>query len=139
MTTGPFPGHRRGLLHRLTAMICPASERAWIDAMFAELTAIDGGGVRLRWMLGAAAIVGSVIRLRAALFVPGVLWWAIVVALHAVVLFAIGGNSDFEGLQMDDDVFLQFAWVSGALLAGLVVLAINRIFNHTEATPRHRH
>ncbi len=139
MTTGPMSAQRRGLLHRLTAMACPANERAWIDAMFAELTAIDGGSVRLRWMLGAAAIVGSVVRLRAAMFVPGVLWWAIVVALHAIVLFSIGGNSDFEGFRMDDDVFLQFAWVSGVLLVGLVVLAINRIFNHTDATPRHRH
>lgn len=139
MTTGPFPAHRRGLLHRLTAMICPAADRTWIDAMFAELTEISDGGGRLRWMVGAGSIVGSVIRLRAALYVPAVLWLAIVIAADAVVVFVIGGNSDFEGFRMDDDVFLRFAWVSGALLVGLVVLAINRIFNHTDATPRHRH
>jgi hypothetical protein len=34
---------------------------------------------------------------------------------------------------------MRFAWVTGALLVGLGVLAITWIYNHTDSTPRHRH
>lgn len=133
--SGPVP--RRGVLHRMARVACPRGERAWIDAMFAELDAVDAPR-RAAWMLGAVGVVAWGIRLRAG-SVPASVWWGIVIASHAVVAFAIGSQSDFEGLLMDDDVFLRFAWVSGVLLVGLSVLAINWIFNLTDTRPRHRH
>jgi hypothetical protein len=68
--------------YRVARGVCPAAERAWIDAMFAELEAVDEQQ-RARWALGAFSIAGSGIRLRAAM-VPLSIWVAIVIALQAV-------------------------------------------------------
>jgi hypothetical protein len=116
---------------------CPRTKRGWIDAMFAELDEVDERG-RASWTRGAVAITGWAIGLRAGA-VPASIWWGMAIAVHAVVLFAIGSRSDVEALLMDDDVFLRFAWGSGALLVGLGVLAITWIYSHTDTTPRHRH
>lgn len=127
----------QGILHRTARTVCPRAERGWVDAMFAELDSVDSSR-RTGWTLGAFAIALSGIRLRAAT-VPAVIWGGIVLMLGAVVLFAMGSHSEVEALLMDDDVFLRFAWVSGALLVVLGIVAITWIFNHTETTPRQRH
>lgn len=97
--------------------------------MFAEAASM-AAEERMRWLLGAVSIIGFVIRSRAAATVPTIVWWGIVVTAHALVIFAFGSRSDVETLWMDDDVFLRYAWVTGVLLLGLCVLAINRTFNH---------
>ncbi|MBI5288733.1 MAG: hypothetical protein HY873_07145 [Chloroflexi bacterium] len=109
-----------------------------MDAMFAELESVEGPA-RASWALGALSIVWAVISLRAGALVPTVVWWGIVGALHAAVAFGIGSRTDIEAAGMDDDVFLRLAWLSGALLIGLGLLAINRIFSQTNALPRNRH
>jgi hypothetical protein len=136
MTASPATLHGIGMLHRVARTACPVDQRPWIDAMFAELDEIDTAS-RRSWMLGALAIVGSVVSMRAGL-VPALVWWGIVASAHALVVLAIGSRSDFDRWGMDDDVFMRFAWVAGVLLVGLGVFAINRIFNHTDATPRRR-
>jgi hypothetical protein len=123
-----------GLLHRTARTLCPRGERAWIDAMFAELHAVDAPR-RPAWAFGAFAIVLSGIRLRIG-SVPALVWWTMLIVAHAVVIFAIASQTDFEHLRMDDDVCMRFAWVSGGLLVGLGVLAITWIFNHTDRMPR---
>src|SRR5262245_10537562 len=135
MTAGEGP--HTSMLHRGARTICPRTERAWVDAMFAELDAVEESG-RTDWILGAFSIVLSGLKLRAA-SVPLAIWLGIVLAFGAVVLLAFGSRSGCEGLLMVDDVFLGFAWVSGVLLVGLAVLAINWMYNHTDTKPRHRH
>ena len=128
---------RTRFLHQAARIACPRAERTWVDAMFAELDAVDPTR-RADWSMGAFAIVLSGIRLRCA-SVPIWIWLAIVLAFSAAVLFVIGSRSEVEALTMDDDVFLRFAWISGGLLVGLGILAITWIYNHTDTTPRHRH
>ncbi len=137
MTARPGALRNPALVHRAARAVCPAPERPWVDAMFAELDAVEGPA-RGAWALGALSIVWSVITLRAGALVPAPMWWGIVAALHAVVAFAIGSRTDIEALWVDDDVCLRLAWLSGALLIGLGALAINRIFSQANALPRNR-
>jgi hypothetical protein len=104
--------------------------------MFAELPSIGDGADRGSWVVGAAGILATVVRLRAASVVPPVLWAAIALSLAGVVGFAIGSRSDFEGAGMDDDVFYRFAWLAGVAVIGFGLAAIVRIFTYEQ--PRHR-
>jgi hypothetical protein len=106
--------------------------------MFAEVPSIGDGGARAAWMGGAAGLIAAAVRVRAATVVPAVLWIAVAASFAGVIVFAIGSQSDFEGVGMDDDVFLRFAWLAGVLLAGFGFLAITRIFLTQDETPRHR-
>lgn len=130
-------GLEQRMVHRVARLACPRGEREWVDAMFAELESVEEAG-RGRWMMGALGVASSAVWLRAAT-VPAAIWSGMAVLLVAVVLFAMGSRSDVEALLMDDDVFLRFAWATGALLVGLGVLAITWIYNHTDSRPRHRH
>ena len=62
--------------------------------MFAELDSVEATR-RTGWTFGAFAIVGSGIRLRART-VPTSIWCGIVLALGAVVLFAMGARSEVK-------------------------------------------
>lgn len=118
-------------------MLCPPTERRWLDAMSAEAAVVETDE-RPRWAAGALGVVWTAIALRARAVVPSPLWWAMLAALHAVVAFAIGSRTDIEAAGLDDDVFLRLAWVAGALLIGLGSLAINRIFSNTDTLPHGR-
>ena len=132
----PEAHDRPTLMHRLARVACPPGQRGWIDAMFAELAAIEPSE-RRRWAAGAPAMLVAVLSMRVRAL-PAAITWGMLLAAHAAIVFAFGSRSDFEGLRMDDDVFFRLAWISGALFVGLGVLAITRIYSHTEAS-RHRH
>jgi hypothetical protein len=107
--------------------------------MFAELASIERGSERTSWVVGAAGIVATVVRLRAVSMVPPLLWLAIALSLSGVIVFGFGSRSDVEAAGMDDDVFLRFAWLATASLAGFGILAIIKIFFTPDESPRHRH
>jgi hypothetical protein len=126
-------------MYRTIRMICPRAELGWLDAMYAELPAIDDAGTRASWLAGAAGLLATIVQLRAATVVSPLLWIAIVASFAGVVMFAIGSQSDVESAGMDDDVFFRFAWVAAALLVGFSAFAIIKIFVMPDNLRRHRH
>ena len=127
--------HRR--LARIAHAIAPRDDRRWIDAMFAELDAVEPDR-RPAWMLGAIAIAWSGVRMRLATL-PRAIWCGIVLAAGAVVASTIASLSETELLVMEDDLYLPAAWAASALFVVFGVLAITWIRNHAEAAvPRDR-
>jgi hypothetical protein len=112
---------------------CPRGERPWIDAMFAELGAIDGPGRRFGWMMGAASVVFAVIHARATTALSGRLRSLMVLALCAAALSGVGSLVGWEGLGIDDDAFLALACLCSVLLLALGALAFGRIFRSPDA------
>ena len=125
-----------GIFRRAASAVCPPADRRWLDAMFAELAFVDGRGQRLRWLFGAGAIVTAVIRARTVAVVPAPVLWAAAIALPLALVFAAGAALGFEGLGIDDDVYLLAATVSSVLVLALAAITISRTFRGQPALPR---
>jgi hypothetical protein len=124
------------LLAHVARAIAPHAERRWIDAMFAELDAVEPER-RGQWIRGSLVTAWSAVSMRMRTL-PSAIWGGMVLATSLLVLFSIGSRTETEVLLAEDDIFVPLAWCSGAVLVGLGILAINWIFNHTEAVPRNR-
>ena len=104
------------VLHRLSRSACPAADRAWVDALFAELESVETGRARLLWLLGATHLVFD--RYLAALLSPVNL-----LLLAAAVLFSWMAISEYEGLAAEDDWYGPIAAIFVAAL--IAVSAVN--------------
>jgi hypothetical protein len=102
------------VLHRLSRSVCPAIDRPWVDALFAELEAIETGRGRVLWLLGATHLVFD--RYVAALLSPVNL-----LLLAAAALFAWMAIMEYEGLAVEDD---WYGPVAAIFVAGLIAASV---------------
>jgi hypothetical protein len=102
------------VLHRISRGACPAADRPWLDALFAELEAIDSGRGRLLWLLGATHLVFD--RYVAVLFSPLNL-----LLLAAAILFGWMAVIEYEGLAVEDDWYGPIALI---FVAGLIAVSV---------------
>ena len=116
------------VLHRIARAFCPPSERPWVDAMLAELGAIEEPGQRRRWMIGVASVVAASIQTNRAAVLSPPKRWALLLALCAAALSGGSALVGYEGLGIDDDGYLVLAVFSSVAFIGLGALAILRIF-----------
>jgi hypothetical protein len=107
------------LLHRLSRSACPAGDRPWIDALFAELETIESGRARLLWLLGAGDLVLD--RYIAALLTP-----ASLLLLAAAAVFGWMAVTEYEGLAPEDDWYGVIAAAFTASLIGVSALNLRR-------------
>ena len=135
MTREMRAGLPRRMIHRGAAAICPPGQRQWVDAMFAELGAIDGPGRRMSWMLGATAIVFAAIEARALIMLSLRMRVGIVVALGAALVSGILSYADHQAVLLDDDLMAALCVVAAAALIGLAVIAARKIFRGPECAP----
>lgn len=52
-------GWQTRLSRRIALAACPPRDRAWVEALFAELDAVDDSWSRLAWTMGAARLVAA--------------------------------------------------------------------------------
>jgi hypothetical protein len=110
------------VLYRISRSACPAADRPWLDALFAELDAVDSTAGRLAWLLGAVGFVanrhlgrldGKLVLVAAFCFVGslllGVIW--------------LTGNEIFA---LDDDLYMAGAAIFASGLVALSVLQLKR-------------
>jgi hypothetical protein len=110
------------VLHRISRGACPAADRPWLDALFAELDAIEPGRARFVWLLGALGLVANrYLRRLSVLVTPAWLAWLI-----AALVFTWFGLIEFEGLTAEDDWNQVFAAAAFAAWFGVSVLNLRR-------------
>jgi hypothetical protein len=114
------------VLHGISRWACPAADRPWIDALFAELYAIESRRARLLWLLGAGSLLIDRFAARiAGALLPRVMRAALL-ALAATAAFAALWLTGYEGLSLDDDFYMAFTAVFIACLFGLSVVHLRR-------------
>lgn len=123
------------LIHRVAAAICPAAQRQWVHAMFAELAAIDGTGRRMSWVLGAASIVLAAIEARARTMPSLRMRVAVIVALSAALGSGILSYVDSDAIRVDDDLLAALSVAAAASLVALAAVAARTIFRGPEPAP----
>jgi hypothetical protein len=88
-------------IYRLLRTVCPHAERRWLDALFAELSCIEGVRSRGQWLFGATGmLLDGYGRLLKSL--PTV---ASLVLLFAVLLSGLLAVAEYEGFGLEDDWF----------------------------------
>jgi hypothetical protein len=117
----------------LVSRLCPPGDRRWVDAVFAELSSIDGHRTRAIWLLGLSSIVFFALRARTAgLSIQ--LRLSFLLALVAWVIFGAMALSGSEGLGLDDDLYIGSAMAAAAALVATAAGAMRRIFNATASS-----
>lgn len=109
-----------------TLGLCSPAEKPWIEAMFAEISVIEGTTPRLIWTLGFASLIAVSIKKRGAIMLANRLNLATVVAFLSMLLTGGVSQVGYEGTETLDDVFLALAFVFGAIFATLVAVALGR-------------
>ena len=110
------------VLHRISRSACPAADRPWLDALFAEIDAVESGPDRLVWLLGAVGLlVNRHLRRVAGMVTP--VWFA---CLAAALAFAWLGFIEYEGLAVEDDWYPALTATSFAALLGVSVINLRR-------------
>jgi hypothetical protein len=110
------------VLQRLTRGVCPAAERPWLDALFAEMEAIESGRARLLWLLGAAGLLADgYTRLIAIVVTP-----ASLTLLSGAFVLGCMALIELEGLLPEDDWYGPLAALCTAGLIGVAVLNLRR-------------
>ena len=110
------------VLHRISRSACPAADRPWIDALFAELETIESGRARLLWLLGAAdLILDRYMRQLAALVTP-----AAMLCLMGAAVFLTLALTQYEGLAPEDDWYFILAAIFTTSLIGVSGLSLRR-------------
>ena len=133
MTHGTLAGpSRTGLLQRAATTICPAAERQWVDAMFAELAAIDRPAGRACWVLGAAAIVLAAINARIATTLSLRLRISIAIAFGLALGAAVISYIDVQAALLDDELLAAFSVLAAITLLGLATAAVRNVFSYSE-------
>jgi amino acid transporter len=108
------------VLYRISRNACPAADRPWLDALFAELEAVESTPARLLWLLGAVGLVASrhIGRLDARLVFASALCLAVSL-LSGAIWF-----SGSEVFALDDDLYMAAAAFFASGLVGLSVLQL---------------
>ncbi len=111
------------VLHRISRSACPAADRPWVDALFAELETIDSGRARLLWLLGAAGLLfDRYTRLFVALVTP-----ATALCFAATLVFGALAVTEYQGLVPEDDWYAILAALFTASLIGVSVVNLRRL------------
>ena len=107
------------LLLGIVRRTCPPSDRRWLDAMLAELQAVEGRWSRFAWILGVARFAAVRRRERVASLVTNRHVVGLIVLLTAAISAFLSQGAS-ESLGLDDDLFLASGAASGALLLWLL-------------------
>lgn len=121
-----------GFVQRTATFICPAAQRQWVDAMFAELVAIDPPRRRIVWMAGATAIVFAAIEARALTALSLRMRLGIAVAFVTAVASAFLSYVDVQAVLLDDEMLAVLSGVAAVALLGLAANAAHTVFNGPE-------
>ena len=110
------------ILYRVSRTACPTSDRPWIDALFAELDAVEPARARLVWLLGALGfIAGRRSRRLTTLLSPA--WLASLLAVFAFTFLAF---IEYEGFLTEDDWYAALAAGAAAILIAASVHNLRR-------------
>jgi hypothetical protein len=110
------------VLYRISRSACPAADRPWLDALYAESDAVESGRARLVWLLGAWGMLmdRQARRLDPRLVLAAVLCLAL--SLVSAALWFTG----YEGLSLDDDLYMAGSAIFIAALVGLSAAQLRR-------------
>lgn len=110
------------VLYRISRSACPAADRPWLDALFAESDAVDSGRARFVWLLGAWGMLidRQVRRLDPRLVLAAV--FCLALSLISGALWQAG----YEGLSIDDDFYMAGVAVFVSALIGLSAAQLRR-------------
>jgi hypothetical protein len=110
------------ILYRISRGACPAADRPWLDALFAEIDAVESGRARFVWLLGAVGLLADRIvrRLDARLVLAAAVCLGL--SITSSVLWFLG----FEALALDDDLYMAGAAAFAVALVGLSILQMRR-------------
>ena len=110
------------VLYRISRGVCPASDRQWLEALFAEADAVEPGPGRVLWLLGAFGLLTQrYVRRLVAMISPA---W--LVSLTLAVGFFVLAFVEYEGFAIEDDWYPAFAALSAAVLLALSLLSLKR-------------
>jgi hypothetical protein len=110
------------VLYRISRSACPAADRPWLDALFAESDAVESGRARLVWLLGAWGMLMD--RQAQRLDLRLIIGTAACLALSLVSgAFWFTG---YEGLALDDDLYMAGSGIFIAALLGLSAAQLRR-------------
>ncbi len=107
--------------------VCPRADRPWIEAMFAEASAIPERS-RLAWLSGATSIVWAAFHARLGASLPAGRRWGAFGAAHVGAGFLGLGLTDIEAFIFDDDWFLAFGGITVTALAATLGAALVSAF-----------
>jgi hypothetical protein len=110
------------VLHRISRSACPAADRPWLDALFAEIDAVDPGRARIFWLLGAFGLLAH----RHLQGLGSVVTPLTLVFFFAAVVFAVMGITEYEGLALEDDWYPAVSAAFVAALIGVTVINLRR-------------
>lgn len=110
------------VLYRISRAACPAADRPWLDALFAESDAVESGRTRLVWLFGAWGLLidRQARRLDSRLLIAAALCLALSLASGALWF------TGYEGLSLDDDFYMAGAAVFVSALVGLSAAQLRR-------------
>ena len=110
------------VLHRISRSACPPADRPWLDALFAEIDAVEPGGDRVVWLLGAFGLLAHRhLQRLAAVVTPVTLF-----CLLAAVVFAVMGVTEYEGFALEDDWYPAISTAFTTALVGVVLINLRR-------------
>jgi hypothetical protein len=124
------------LLRRLAVACCPAPDREWLEAIFAERGQVEGSVARGKWSAGAMPTLITILRLRFATLVPVALRVGAVLSLLLAVAAGVAANLGYEGLRIDDDAYLLLAYAATAAFVAASGIALIRIYTLGSRPPR---
>jgi hypothetical protein len=110
------------VLHRISRSACPAADRPWLDALFAEIDAVEPGRARLVWLLGTFGLLAHRRLQRLATAISPVTLFC----LLAAIVFAVMGVTEYEGLAVEDDWYPGVSALFAAALVGVILLNLKR-------------
>lgn len=110
------------VLYRISRTACPASDRPWLDALFAEIDAVETGGARLIWLFGVLGLLANRHAQRIATMITPA-WLA---CFAAAIAFAVMGFIEYEGLVIEDDWYPAIAAFAATTLIALSVVNLKR-------------
>jgi hypothetical protein len=110
------------VLYRISRGVCPAPDRQWVDALFAEAAAVEPGISRFFWLLGAFGLMTQRYARQAIAMVSPAWLVSLVLAVGFVVLAFV----EYEGLAIEDDWYPALAALFAAVLLALSVLNLKR-------------
>ena len=110
------------VLFRISRSACPPADRPWLDALFAEIDAVEPGRARLVWLLGALGFLANRrLRRLSSLVTPLSL-----ACLVQALIFGAMGVTEYEGLAVEDDWYPGISALFAAALLGVMLINLKR-------------
>lgn len=119
MTVSSSPNPDSSFTGRVLRRLCTQRERRWVDALLAESEAVPGGAARLSWLAGAVTFVGGSLVNRANAGIEGHALTATVLATVGLVISGVAFRIGYEGLPVDDDIYLALSGLFGVAILRL--------------------